>query len=341
LTYPRWEHARAWSDAAETGRRGMQFFCENFGGFAYPQISITDSWGGMEYPMLIMCSGQSPDYYLLFWHEMAHNYFMGAVASNQTDRAFLDEGFTTFLEIAAMEYYLGREDNLVIRDNWIKKRFYPHEEDRIYRGFRPYLDPAIRGYTLPMLVNADSAPEWLIYRASSYYKPVSMLFALEYILGREKLFSCIKNYYEEWKYRHPYEGDMFASFEKTSGKELTYFFQEWVYTDKKLDYAVKRPEMISNSGGIYHYRIQIERNGETIIPLRLLVKLEDGEDIDYWVPLNDDPPPSDKFIVLPLWDQLRIPGGEYSQEITVPGKIKELDLDKESLLADTAPWNNR
>ncbi len=341
--YIRWEHADEWHDAAQIGMDGIRFFSENFGRYAYPHMSITDSWSGMEYPMLVMCSGRSPDYYLLFWHEIAHNYFMGAVATNQTDRAFLDEGFTTFLEIAAMEHFLGREDNLRRRTDKYSKIFVPFDEDRVYRGFRPYIDPAIRGYTRPMPMNSDKASEWWIYRASSYYKPVCMLFALEYMMGREMLFRCIREYFERWKFKHPYETDMFASFEQTSGQELTWFFEQWVYTDKKIDYALCRPELVERGGeGIpFKYRIKVRRVGEMVSPIALTVKTEDGAVTKFWIPLNDNPPPPGEFQILPVWDQLRDPHAEYTAETALPAKIKSIELDPESLLADVNPMNNR
>ncbi|NQS98586.1 MAG: hypothetical protein HQ591_09035 [candidate division Zixibacteria bacterium] len=295
----------------------------------------------MEYPMLVMCSGYSPRYYLLFWHEIGHNYFMGAVSTNQTDRAFLDEGFTTFLEIAAMEHFLGREDNLRIKRGWYREYFYAYEEDRIYRGFRPYMDPALQGYTLPMPMNADCAPEWLIYRASSYYKPVCMLFALEYILGKRLLYDCIRGYYGDWKFKHPYERDMFESFERASRGELTWFFEQWVYTDKKLDYAVSRPQLLSRDEGEYRYRLKLERVGEMVMPIRVQAALEDGTVRNYWIPLNDNPPPDGEYEVLPVWDQLRDPYRIYTAEIILPARIKSLDIDPESLLADLNPLNNR
>jgi len=339
--YPRREHAYEWRDAAQTGMNGIKFYCENFGRYAYPQMSITDSWSGMEYPMLVMCSGETPDYYLLFWHEIAHNYFMGAVASNQTDRAFLDEGFTTFLEIAAMENFLGREDNLNRKDTVYKKHFYPFDEDRLHRGFRPYMTPALQGYTIPMPLNADKAPEWMIYRAASYYKPVCMLFAVEYMFGREILYKCIREYYQTWQFKHPYEMDMAASFEKSANAELSWFFQQWIYTDKKLDYELNTVKLVDSEAGKYTYKIRVERVGEMVMPLRLQALLKDSSKINYWLPLNDNPPPSADFIVLSQWDQLRAPLVNYEFEITFPAKIKSLDIDPEHLLADINPLNNR
>ena len=341
IAYIQHDNADEWYDAAEVGRNGIKFFSETFGRYAYPQMSITDSWGGMEYPMLVMCSGYSPRYYLLIWHEIAHNYFMGAVASNQTDRAFLDEGFTTFMELAAMEHFLGREDNLNIRKNWYKRTFYPHEEDRVYRGFRPYMLPAIQGYTKPMPMNADSAPEWWVYRASSYYKPVCMMFALEYMLGRDEMLRCLQQYHDNWKFKHPYETDMMNSFEETTGQELTNFLEQWIYTDKTLDYAVSKPKLIDISADYYRYSITVKRKGGLIMPIGVFAKLHNDSTVKIWIPVDDNPQPPGGFNRLAKWDQFRDPSTEYTFEINLPGRIMSMDIDPDNLLADLNPMNDR
>ena len=265
---------------------------------------------------------------------------MGAVASNQTDRAFLDEGFTTFLELAAMEHFLGREDNLDIKDNWYKRKFYPREEDRIYRGFRPYMRPAIMGYTKPMPMNADSESEWWIYRASSYYKPVCMLFSLEYMLGKEEMLRCLREYYLTWKFRHPYETDMIDSFEKTSGQELTNILDQWVYTDKKLDYAVLKPKFLDINADYYKYEIKVRRIGDLIMPIGIHITFYDGTTAKYWIPVNDNPEPP-CYTRLEVWDQFRNPEPVYTFELELSARLKSIDLDPESLLADLNPMNNR
>ena len=75
--------------------RAIAWLEDKFGKYPYPQITTTDRVknGGMEYPMLTLDSGKDPYYKGLLAHEIAHNWFYGMVGSNETYRAFLDEGF--------------------------------------------------------------------------------------------------------------------------------------------------------------------------------------------------------------------------------------------------------
>ena len=52
-------------------------------------------------------------------------------------------------------------------------------------------------------------------------------------------------YFDEWSGKHPLPTDLQASFERTTGKKLDWFFDGMIKTNTKLDYAVTN---ISNEG---------------------------------------------------------------------------------------------
>ncbi|HSG99183.1 MAG TPA: hypothetical protein VLB27_03980, partial [candidate division Zixibacteria bacterium] len=114
--YARRSTANGWRNALEYARRSLVTFSELYGDYRWPAIKVTDSFDGMEYPMITFCGGaakESPTFSLLVYHEIAHFWFMGLIGSSQVDRACLDEGFTTMAEINAMEKYHGRKGNNV------------------------------------------------------------------------------------------------------------------------------------------------------------------------------------------------------------------------------------
>jgi len=73
----------------------------------------------MEYPMLITCdpSGFPPDKVrldvMVLFHEIAHQWWYGVVASNEFEEAWLDEGFANYSESKAMNTNYGTKGNLV------------------------------------------------------------------------------------------------------------------------------------------------------------------------------------------------------------------------------------
>ena len=74
---------------------------EKIGHYAYPKIIVADV--EMEWNTHDALDGDGPGYRGLLAHEVGHNWFFGMVASNETYRAALDEGFTQFLTALAQE----------------------------------------------------------------------------------------------------------------------------------------------------------------------------------------------------------------------------------------------
>ncbi|MCI0331064.1 MAG: hypothetical protein L0196_09010 [candidate division Zixibacteria bacterium] len=347
------KHAARWQTAAEVGRQGIEYFSKNYGRYPYPQMSITDSDDGMEYPMIVLCGGESPSYRLLIWHEMAHNWYMGAVGSNPVDRAFLDEGFTTFLEINVIEALHGRKGNVSFWDTKWKKKFYPVDEDRAARGYRDYLHLHKTGFAQRMIIEADRAPERMVYRVSSYYKTVVLLFNLQYALGDSVFARGMKNYFERWHFKHPYEENFQAAMEEAAGAKLEWFFDQWINTNRTADYgigSILRSKPTGKTGdSAFLVTGKIYRSGELVIPVDLGFKLKDGSARYFTIPVNDYRKPvypeqgrgNPTWKFLPIWDQVRLPEKEYQFQVYLPAKPKEVEIDPSGRLADVNPLNNR
>lgn len=100
---------------------GLNWFGRHYGAYPYPTLRAVDPQHnarraeGMEYPNLILCGAQllSPRRQAvpesIAMHEVGHQWFYGLVASNEVEQAFLDEGFNSFAEKAALAAYFGPE----------------------------------------------------------------------------------------------------------------------------------------------------------------------------------------------------------------------------------------
>ncbi len=343
-TYAQEKHAARWQDAAELGRQCIEYFSKNYGRYPYPQMSITDSYDGMEYPMIVLCGGESPSYRLLLWHEIAHNWYMGAVGSNPVDRAFLDEGFTTFLEVNIIEALHGRKGNVSFWDTKWKKKLYPVDEDRAARGYRNYLQWHKTGFAQRSIIEADRAPERMVYRVSSYYKTVVLLFNLQYALGDSVFARGMRNYFERWHFKHPYEENFQATMEEAAGYKLEWFFDQWINTNRTADYGIGsvRTKTTGKPGdSAYLVTGRIYRSGELVMPIDLGFKLKGGLVRHFTIPVNDYRKADPRFRFLPTWDQVRLPEKEYQFEVYLPLKPKEIEIDLSGRLADVNPLNNR
>ncbi len=325
------DHASGWHDAAEVTRQGIEIMEREVGPFPYPEFTVVDCFSGMEYPGIVFCSGYSPRYKLLFWHEMGHNYFMGAVGSNQTERAFIDEGFTTYWEIRMMEELIGRENIFLTR----RGSLIVTDQDRFYRGLRPYLELQKSGYILPLHVESDLPEVYMQYRISSYYKPATAFLALQYYIGKEGIRRVMHDYYAEWKFRHPYEQDFLQSLEKTLGTSMEWFYDAWVRGSKSLDYSIEKAKATESD----KVTLIVRREGDMILPVKVRVEDGSGQSLLYYIPILDEPTPPDCGVRLPRWDQRRDPHDRYVFDVD-KGEYKYAEVDLQNLLADINPLNN-
>src|SRR5438876_9522617 len=82
------------------------------------------------------------------------------------------------------------------------------------------------------------------------------------VLGQEPFERALREYVRRWKFKHPQPADFFRTIENVSGKELDWFWREWVYTTARLDQAV---DSVTHAGdtarGSVSHRAQMGRPG--------------------------------------------------------------------------------
>lgn len=337
--YPKRSKAKHWTGAKRLAIESLETFSEYYGDYGWPAIKVTDSYDGMEYPMITFCSGDetTPYFFHLVYHEIGHFWFMGLVGSNQTDRPCLDEGFTTMAEIVAMEKYRGRKGNNVNwSDNWYKRNFYPLDEDRDDRGYRIYLPWAKAGYDLPMVISSDNASEYWAYRNSSYYKPVMMHFTLRATYGDALYFNAMHRYGTKWRFKHPYEDDFVESFASSVDERLDEYFEQWFRSRKQIDYAYEGHKKLEGD----KYSVTVSKPGDFVTPIDVALISKTGDTVFYTINPEDHDYIKPGYENAGTWPQYRRPSRKYTFEATVPGGIKQGVIDPTESLPDVNRLNN-
>jgi len=334
--------AKGWLKAVELGKQSIETFSEVMYPYQWPVIRICDAFSGMEFPMLTNCGGEepSPRFALLLYHEIGHQWFMGQVGSNQVDRPFLDEGFTTHIEHIAMEKYLGRDGNYDNFTNWYQKLVAPPTEDRDERGFRPLLLVMKHGYDKPMVFSYDQGEEYFPYRYSAYYKSAAMHYSLRSILGDSAYFKAMHHYCNKWFFKHPYEDDFVQAMEEATGLELDAYFQQWFHSRHRLDYAFdgKKTTQRDNT---YTHQLRIKRPGLFVAPIDMAVIWEQGDTSFYTVSPEGMAYQKPGYELLPEWAQFRRLNDRYECTVSSLHRIKKVVLDPYNLLMDIDRTNNQ
>jgi hypothetical protein len=343
IAYPLRHKAEGWVNAVLYGKQTIETASELYYPYQWPVIRICDAFSGMEYPMLTNCSGGEPSSYFswLIYHEIGHQWFMGQVGSNQVDRPFLDEGFTTHIEHNVLEKYAGREGNFDYFTNWYQKRFAPSTEDRNARGFLPLLRLMKQDFDRPMIYTSyDQGKEYWPNRVSAYYKSVAMHYSLRSILGDSAYYDAMYQYCDKWFFRHPYEDDFRQSMEEASGIEMDQYLDQWYYSRNRLDYAFSGRKTDQNNSGYVH-KIKLERKGDFVAPVDIAVVWEQGDTTFYTVAPEGMAYAKPGYVLLPTWNQFRRREARYEFTVKAKRKIASVVVDPFNLLMDIDRRNNR
>jgi len=361
------QHAAKWQNAADYAAQIIQVFSEDFGMYTYHKIIVADARSGMEYPMITLDSGKDPGYRGLLIHEIGHMWFFGQVGSNETYRAALDEGFTQFLTAWGTEAiegkYMTRDlkyvkdsllDNksmgLIERLAWLKRNKSPlnkyfdkhtnqlnaRDDDAFYR----YTMDATDNNTPQLNTHSHDFGGSLAHRGSYthvYGKTATMLYNLQYVLGDDLFLSAMQNYFNTWKIAHPYLHDFRQSIIHFTKVDLNWFFDQWLDTNKDLDYSVKKVKKLKNDT----VEITIARKGEMQMPIDLTIDSKFGLRYNYHIPntwfKKED---NARDYLLKRW----IGYGELQKEYVftqhVPSGIKNIIIDRSNRLADSYMIDN-
>ncbi|MEM1406342.1 MAG: M1 family aminopeptidase [Bacteroidota bacterium] len=257
-----------WGKLPEMMVKAMEFMSLNFGKYPYEQYSFVQGGdGGMEYPMATLITGKRNFRSLVgvSVHEMIHSWYQGVIATNESLYPWMDEGFTSYATSVTMQFLFNPDSE----DN-------PHGGSRRGYGFM-----ANSGKEEPLTTHADHYVTNQSYGINAYSKGAVFLDQLSYVIGQGTFMEGMRRYYNEWKFKHPTSIDFIRVMEKTSGIQLDWYLEHFVYTTKQIDYGIK--SIIGKEDATY---VTLERLGEMIMPIDLYIEYKDGSKEIIYVPLR-------------------------------------------------------
>jgi hypothetical protein len=255
-----------WKEMQPMAVRAFKSMNEKFGRYPYKQYSVIQGGdGGMEYPMATLITGRLtlPALVSVTVHEAIHSWFQMILGTNESKYGWMDEGFTTYAQ------------------NIVMAELFPTKLDPQRGSTASYRNLVKSGLEEPLTTHADHYNTNRAYSIASYSKGAVFLNQLGYIIGKDKLESGMKRYYNEWKFKHPNPTDVKRIMEKESGLELDWYWENFVGTTKTIDYGIK--EVVSLEGKT---EVVIERVGQIPMPLDVVVSYKDGSQENFYIPLE-------------------------------------------------------
>lgn len=204
ITYYTPSEKDTWKNSVRYAKDATRFYSAMIGDYPYDVVQVVQGpesfGGGMEYPTITAISPglAARELDKTIAHEIGHNWFYGALASNERIHPWMDEGMNSFYEEAYARSKYGEQPFL--------------ERLGLASKIATKTDQ-------PIEVPSEKFTEQN-YSLVAYYKTAEWLRYLEKQMGPDGFQQGMRRYYSNWQYRHPAPGDFKKVLEESSGQTL-------------------------------------------------------------------------------------------------------------------------
>jgi hypothetical protein len=119
----------------------------------------------------------------------------------------------------------------------------------------------LSGQTEPLGKNSEEFSDFVIYNLMIYDRAELMYSHLRDVLGDTTFKAFLRDYYNRWTLKHVDELAMRGSAERVSGRELQWFFDEWVRKTGLLDYSLDEVRTTQRPDGQWLTRAELVLRG--------------------------------------------------------------------------------
>lgn len=296
-----------WQRSTEMTKASIEHYSEKW--FEYPYetaVNVAGTVGGMEYPALSFCSynDSGAELWGVTDHEFGHNWFPMIVGTNERKYAWMDEGFTTFIN--------GLSTKAFNKGEFAEFSYFPG--DITPYVFMEGMDPLM---TVPDVTQQSNIG------IAAYEKPSIMLNALRNaVLGPERFDAAFKEYIRRWAFKHPTPWDFFRTMENVGGEDLSWFWRSWVFNNWRFDVALGEVTYVDNDPkkGV---DIILQNVEQMAMPVEVLVKEANGKVHRLNLPVE-------------IWQR----GPDWIFTVPTTSRVTEIVLDPDKKLPDYNRNNN-
>ncbi len=248
-------------DFATPTKQVLAFYSDYVGPFAYERlanIQASSVSGGMEAASAILYNEKSVTgnrdvrWRNVVIHEIAHQWFGNAVTEADWDDVWLSEGFATYFTLLFIEHAYGR--------------------DEFVRGLEDSRRTVLKfaaehpGYTI---VHRNLARMEDVTSSHTYQKGSWTLHMLRGVVGNDAFQRGIRTYYQRHFNGNATTRDFRRAMEEASGRDLGWFFDQWLYKPGNLaiagswryDAAAKQVrvslEQVQGDGSVFRMPLEI------------------------------------------------------------------------------------
>ncbi len=194
-------------------------------------------------------------------HELGHQWFGDMITCKDWHNIWLNEGFATYLEAL----YIEKKNGFIAYKNNIANDI-----------------SSAKGAIGSVYCQDISSVNNIFDQGRSYFKGSVVLHMLRWTLGDSLFFKTMYNFANDpqLKYGVAVTEDFQRVAETVSGKDLDYFFSQWIYGEKHPKYSIDWG--YSQNGNLYNVRVKISQTTNSnpsffTMPIELKFKTPSGD----------------------------------------------------------------
>lgn len=269
-----------WSKSIKFINSAITLFSRWNGDYPYDSFtavqSTLNSGDGMEYPGITVLNPVSDPYLLdeVLAHEICHSWFYSAIGSDERTYPFMDESITTSNETRYMQirYPSKKLWELNLKSKKLAVFFHSDQLPVQLIDELEWLIPA--RLNLEQKINLKATDYTYDNYGSIIYSKAPLGFNyLRSYLGDSLYDKIMHDYYSVWKNKHPLPADLREIFESRSNKDLSWFFDDFLGTTKRLDYKIS---------GFKDGKLLVKNRGELNAPLLIAGIKKDTIGMQKW-----------------------------------------------------------
>jgi hypothetical protein len=206
-----------WTKSTEMVKDAIRFRNNVLGEYSYSTVAVVEAKmgfaGGMEYPCITSISPMTDELSLesVIEHEVGHNWFQAMVGNNERTQPWMDEGINSYYnkrykkEASRNKEQFKHEEKDIANDQTFLSSFYQLKKDQ------------------PLATPSDRLTE-INYGLIAYTKGAAFMQMIENKLGKVVFDKAMKQYFEQWKFKHPSSSDLKSILQSESGVNLDHEF---------------------------------------------------------------------------------------------------------------------